>query len=427
MTSFNRRVNRSLGRGAPDGYNLTICLDKLRSLNTTGQTGTDSDAYRLQVGVLATMVLAATDMHNLRPEDFKNQFSRAIDQLPNKIIRVALINRKRNDIAFPNDYQKVADKKMLVWHKTALTTTLIPNDHEPAVRYDYDVWERSVLSGIKYAISKGANIICLGEYDFPPSLEDSSSECEAFENKIIDIINQTQAPVLLFAGSSHCFDKKTSSYGGRTIHEWEATNRGRVFYNKPLIEGTYRHDKSNPFRVEKRTPAAKIGERLSQRENTNISTFKTMLGTVMVLICSDAYDPTIIFEIFSRSGIKRDRPDIIIVPSYNASPKFAPMCQLISLLTDSIVILLDVCTETIGADEKCCTAVWNCGWAPEDLNGLSELQTVAVPGVGEVSFCSIDWDKSQDFRGQNGLEKYLPVFSDVRRIVRPNPVDEVKA
>jgi hypothetical protein len=277
------------------------------------------------------------------------------------------------------------------------------------------------LSGIRSALEQKANIICLGEFDYPPVFPDKVNKKdvdpeERFNDSIIELINGADHPVFLFAGSSHSCKKHSSTYRGKAIGEFSAENVGRVFYNEALMKGIIKPTYEHPLCIAKRTPASKIGERLSRPPTIDISTFKTLFGHVLILICADAYDPSIILEVFSHSSQDERRADIIIVPAYNMSPKFAQVCQLLSILADCIVILLDVCTETTGVP-KTTMEIWNCGWKSGEGGGLSAIRSTDVRGVGKLGICELDLDAVKDFQDAFGLRTSMPFFAAARTLV----------
>lgn len=376
----------------------------------------------LEIAALASLVRAATDMHRLDPLSMNvpQVEIRAAEQLKESsaLLKIALINRERSDIAFPDEPRPAKDRRSLVWQTTELTNTLVINMHAANdAKYSYSKWKDSILTSLQSATLCGANIICFGEFDYPPRFPDKKAEVidyeKLFESEIIDIIDRADQPIFLFAGSSHF-----CQVFGAKLPEFSAENVGRIFYNRSLIDGMWKPEDKNPLHIKKITPASKIGERLSRCKGIDISTFKTVFGNILVLICADAYDPTIVLEVFSHSALEDERADIILVPAYNMSPKFERMCQLLSLLSDSVVVMLDVCSETTGRREKRTSEVWNCGWAPEESNGLSTIQQTKLDGIGMLGTCALNMDLARDFRSRFGSENYMPTFAGARRIVR---------
>lgn len=416
----------------PYPYDFTRHLRGLWRVKPNSATHNRREAD-LQTSALAAIIRAASDMHNLSPLELSKQVGwKAGEQLRESSaeIQVALINRERSDVALPGEKGRKLAERTLEWHPTALTQTLMwKGGHQ---YYDFQLWVETLLTGIRRAVDGGANIICLGEFDYPPQFPDKENEkdrepADIFDEKILEIIDAAPQPIFLFGGSSHaCEALKSAEYQGIKVIEFSAENVGRVFYNKALVKGVLKSRRDNPLRIAKTTPAVKIGERLSRREGIDISTFNTLFGHIVVLICADAYDPSIILHVLAKSA-KDDphRADIILVPAYNMSPKFAEMCQLLSLLSDSIVILLDVCKETTG-EPKTCMEVWNCGRKAnkkgENWNGLHSIDPVKVEGLGRLGTFKLDLDAAKDFKDKFGLENSMRLFAAARTLVN-KPID----
>jgi hypothetical protein len=89
----------------------------------------------------------------------------------------------------------------------------------------------------------------------------------------------------------------------------------------------------------KRSPAKKAGESLSSIPGISLDIFRTFVGNVAILICSDAYDPNIISEMVLNSGPTDPmRVQFFIVPAYNQSDKLVRSCQVLSYFTNSSVL-----------------------------------------------------------------------------------------
>ncbi len=104
----------------------------------------------------------------------------------------------------------------------------------------------------------------------------------------------------------------------------------------------------HPVYCMKKSPARKIGEYLDSVGQWEFDVFVTPQGVAAVLICFDAFDPTIFLSVVRlvldtkgrRSRFAHQAPDVIFVPSYNRSKKLIDMCQLLSRETHTIVVYL---------------------------------------------------------------------------------------
>ncbi len=299
---------------------------------------------------------SATDSSTVRHERTKP----AKEQLPHTVIRLALVNRARNDVCsstLAHDSSHSRDFAFR-WQRTEISNTLEINPFaRRAIAYAPEAWIGEILAALSRSIHHGANVVCFGEFDYPPfpDTDEGRADERAFEAEVLKRINGTDAPVFAILGSHH----RVSKLSGRGS-DWTgplAQNVAKIALSDPL-KGT-----GKAFReVLKRTPASKAGELLTGIHGIDMEVFDTIIGKFGVVVCSDAYDPSIVLEYFAHSGHAEYKRDVILVPSYNKSAKLPHMCQALSLMARSVVIMVDVCREhsqALGPFEK--SSVWVCG------------------------------------------------------------------
>jgi hypothetical protein len=134
---------------------------------------------------------------------------------------------------------------------------------------------------------------------------------------------------------------------------------------------------SPPVYIKKKSPARKLGEYLDSSGKIELDVFVTKNGVVAVLICYDAFDPSIFlsavrlyYQCYERKGDYRHQGiDIFFIPAFNRSQKFVDMCKVLSRETNSIVVY-------VSGDDRCPVRsdVFICGhpceqWATEMAKG----------------------------------------------------------
>jgi predicted amidohydrolase len=209
----------------------------------------------------------------------------------------------------------------------------------------------------------GANVICFGEFDYPPFREDEDGRAaeRSFLREVQKRINRSDEPVFAVLGSFHRI---------RALVDRGSDWTGPLAQNvaKIALSDRLKDSGAAPFReILKRTPASKAGELITGIHGIDMEVFDTIIGKFGVVICSDAYDPSIVLEYFAHSANVEYKRDVILVPSYNKSAKLAHMCQALSLTARSVVVMVDACrehTQALGPFEK--SAVWVCGIPVEE-------------------------------------------------------------
>lgn len=320
----------------------TIVRDALRrSLGTahqvldqyslTGETG----AVPVEVAAMNVVFQCARDTYDYDPERL-SETKRPADPLSDPTLTIAGIPMNRDD---------VGERKPLKFVERDGFRFLDVNNNSDPPAYSATDWEEERLAEIQTCLNKGANVICLGEFDFPPCEPDVDHA--AFRSNVQSMIDRADFPVFLLAGSRHEY-AASSPYSAASCH-----NIARVFVNKALKTKTSVTNTDFEFPHYKLVPATKAGEVLSPRNSIKTRYYETSLGRIAVLICVDAYDPTILFSmlyprLFAPKGVGANQPnrvDLILVPAYNLSPKLYYACQVLSLLCKCTVVLVDACSK----------------------------------------------------------------------------------
>jgi predicted amidohydrolase len=197
-------------------------------------------------------------------------------------------------------------------------------------RYNQSEWIKKNQRAIDRALRKGANVICLGEFDFPPvdyaatfvDLARSEAANEKHRGWIEERLKKHGKPAIVFAGSSH----QWTQHG--------CANIGEIFIADYNGNGAIHVHRQN---YNKRVTAGGLGELLHQTTSPILKYFGTSLGKVACLICIDAFDPGVVMSLIASSrGI--DRVGIVLVPSYNPSERLVRSCQQLSYHANCTVV-----------------------------------------------------------------------------------------
>lgn len=199
-------------------------------------------------------------------------------------------------------------------------------------QYDQKAWIDKNQRAIHKALSSGANVVTLGEFDFPPldtdgvfmSREASAALIAKHRKWLKDRLARHGKPALVFAGSAH---------------EWTSqgcVNVGEVFIADDDGHGLQVHH----HLYQKRVAAGGLGETLTQVTSPFLPYYGTSFGKIAVLICIDAFDPGLVMSMVASSrGI--DRVGMILVPSYNPSERLVRSCQQLSYLANCCVVYVN--------------------------------------------------------------------------------------
>ncbi|MEM1052542.1 MAG: hypothetical protein AAGI28_10650 [Pseudomonadota bacterium] len=347
--SFKENVELGLGSPLFTAPHLPSLLASFLSPDVENPHKLSAEIEKVTI---KSLTLASTHMHSLGYHYNKvdNISSFRVDDLisARATVRIAMINRKRMDVPRPDTDHEDLKRYALAWEKTHCLTGLQSNPNaDEGYAYNPLQWQDEIISSLKAAIKKGAQIISFGEYDFP--IYEKLADERSFVTRIQKVLDGALEPIIALIGTSHVFKKDHETAGslsGDEYYETSLQNVGRLFFSEALRDAWVSGSGNSPEKIFKATPASRVGERLSSARSENrikLYGYNTVLGRVAVLICSDAYDPTIILEIAAKCADPNLRPNYILVPSYNASLVFPDLCQILSFVTRSIVILVDAC------------------------------------------------------------------------------------
>jgi hypothetical protein len=374
---------------------------------------------------LTILTRAARDMRRLAPERTSSEarharMSDASDQLAINDIHIALVNRKRNDVCdsrYAQDHFHHKDYA-LRWNKTGISNTIEANaQSEKARAYELDECEAAIKVLLAKSLKRGANIVCFGEFDYP--LFKTQAREETFQHDVMNLVNGAAGPVFAVLGTYHR-KEKLSGPENRVWPGHVAQNVARIALSHHLRD----EGNEDSFRdILKTTPASKAGELLTGFHGIDMQVFDTIIGKLAVVICSDAYDPSIVLEFFAESGPSEYRRDIILVPSYNRSDKLTHMCQVLSLISRSIVVMVDACSERTSSSEHFSkSSVWVCGVPviEETRGALHDKHAVcswsgeeSVP-EGTIKVLKVSLPALDDFVAHMGEVDPIPIFTKVR-------------
>lgn len=425
--SFTDEVKDSTIPGKPK-KTLSSVLAEFASIPKGDKPPRSTAAKRqfAQGRTLTILTRAARDMRRLTAERTSSEarharISDASEQLAIKDIKIALVNRQRNDVCdsrYANDswhHKNFA----LRWNMTGTSNALEENkSSDPEKQYNVVDVQNAIHTLLNRSLALEANIICFGEFDYP--LFKVKARAKAFEHDILQRLKEAAGPVFAVLGSYHHKEVLTGGENDR----WP----GHLAQNiaKIAVSHHLRDEGDDPAvrTVLKRTPASKAGELLTGLHGIDMQVFDTIIGKLAVVICSDAYDPSIVLEFFAESGPTEYRRDIILVPSYNRSDKLTHMCQVLSLTSRSIVVMVDACTQrTSNSDAFDKSSVWVCGVPVNtetaaslgELHGVCRWLTEENLPEGQIKVLQVSLPALHNFVTHMDLVDPMPLFAKVRR------------
>ena len=258
---------------------------------------------------------------------------------------------------------------------------------------DAVVWARHLLKQIKTAVDKGADVICAGEFAYPP-LDLELETGESLRDEIQKLVENAERPVFIVPGSRHFrsdgHDTGASHYENVSLIFGGDSSAGDNLQTRA---------EKLPFQYRKRSPSVGLGERLISPKDTKIPVFITPFSNISVLICSDAFDPRILFS-FLRENENPNKAQLILVPSYNTSPLFDESCMYLSYLANSTVVCVNSKMSVF----------------PEDCVRFF------VAGVERESFGKLVWRSRETMKLQDQNEADL-----IRNCINLKEVDVVEA
>ncbi|MEM6477815.1 MAG: hypothetical protein AAF647_02090 [Pseudomonadota bacterium] len=406
MTSFKERYDEIISDiiGA-SGHKFKAHL-LLTKFSQTPQNFEDS-AYRelarlSEAASMAVMLRSAGDL--VKPER-KMLLSRRDDDLALPEAILAGVSMNRHDIfaepstpTSPGEGRGQRDRFPLKLenHDTEgppLSTSIHNPDANSGFEYDFKRWMDERLEILRTCVNAGAQIITLGEFDYPPVFNDAHDR--EFNKEVQSLIDGAQQEVFLLAGSRHEVDRANR----KVIAAW---NRAKIFANTKLACHPRAEDSPFMFPVdhEKIVPAEKAGERITIPRKPTIGYYETRLGRIGVLVCVDAYSPNVLFTLLNQRQLgAEEKLDYILIPAYNMSPKFYFACQVVSLACQTVVVLADSCSVSPRKKER--VALFVGGRLFSDSS--SDVTPLGRESIGEIR----SGEGSQDHRVWRLNRKFL--------------------
>jgi len=318
-----------------------------RVLRAYSQSGSADDLARLHAETAAMTILlqSAKDAYSVEPIVLTNERTRpAFELLRDSSITIAGVGMKRDDIASVEQQRHGVSPQypFLMEERTGCCASVVNPNAKSSVAYSFEKWSADRLSAVEDAVKLGSDIICLGEFDYPP--QHPVTDEKKFDQDILDLINGQNRPILCVAGSRHEWIRDGDN--------WRCINRARVFANKRLMVNDLQEPHDAFFSIDKAVSAKKAGEVLSSNSMPKIKYFETPLGKIAVLICVDVFSPSVVFSLLNSRSTTPNKPfDYVLVPAYNTSPKLYYSCQTLSLLCNTTVMLVDACKLSSGIGE----------------------------------------------------------------------------
>lgn len=303
----------------------------------------DTDALKnVETAAITVLLQSAKDIYMTNHVRLSGERTQPASELLEKsTVKIAGIGMKRNDIAdaLQEKHGKKNNFTLCMENKNGCCSSIVNAHANDEIAYNFDKWKNKRISAVREAINNGADIICLGEFDYPPA-HDTTDE-DKFDKEILNIINGQNRPILCVAGSRHQWIPEDG--------EDKCVNRAYVIPNTHLKTNNLLDQDEIKYEVDKANSAKKAGELLSVCDKPQVKVFETILGKIAILICVDIFNPSIVLSVLNSRSSTPDKPfDYILVPAYNFSPKLYYSCQVLSLLCNTTVLLVDSCSETSG-------------------------------------------------------------------------------
>lgn len=278
------------------------------------------------------------DTFQLMPDNLSADVDPGYAAYEDPKIVIAGIGMNRNDIGQRRE-QKTFDMHAIAGGKISRINTAA----KP--KFNKKQWESDRLDCIDKALGEGANIISLGEFDYPPFTTQAADR--NFEKALQSRIDAVDRPVIVVAGSRHGIIKTEIEDEKNEMKTTEkCVNRARIFANGTVCTADEQPRKM-PIVHDKLVSAIKAGEQIAPPSKIDFPLYNTNIGNISVLICVDAYNPSVIFSFLAtRAWEARDKPGLIIVPSYNKSAKMYYSCQVLSMFCSCPVVFVDACNHT---------------------------------------------------------------------------------
>ena len=303
-----------------------VTIDELHTISEAIQVHLAESSWSLQRPTAQMVKLSA---------EFDN-FSLPIDELlaPRVLVTISTERILLDDGSQKSNAGRTFQHK---GHHLSGFKGLVPSDD-----FNFDHWAERYLLALDAALAKGAHLISFGEFDYPSHIVPegglvSPLELAVKNTKFVESIYQKidshNRPILLFAGTHHAW------------RDGQCKNIGLLFHNRP--SGPY-SGLREPTEHQKTISAKSLGEVLAPFEHPTLPSYSALIGSrtkagrIGVLICIDVFDATVTNSIFAQSTLSdEDRYGIILVPSYNSSPKLFWSCQSLSYRANCIVVYVN--------------------------------------------------------------------------------------
>lgn len=256
-------------------------------------------------------------------------------------------------------------------------------------------WEDLRRAELDEALEEDPDIICFGElaYPAPPPTQLQGWSVEGiynyglgrsrFEQRVLQSLRAKQKKPFVFLGSFHC---PLTLYNVGVIYPLgDLQTEARVRIRSEKLEGKsagiskrrFHERVPMPLLYRKRFPARRAGESLRVPPSEEFHIYDLPIGRIAVLICSDVVDLNQSLTIARRNGPseKYEPIDFVLVPSFNESAKFASMCQELSYLARTTVVVVNA---NHGIGKFNASNLYCCGLNLTELNKLSSTSVVSM-------------------------------------------------
>ncbi len=268
------------------------------------------------------------------------------------------------------------------------------------------------------ALGLTPDVVCFGElaYPPPPPSEDNGWDVDLireygarridFEDQVRRYLRRRNSNAFVFLGTFHCL---MTLYNVGVAFPWGPSTDGvKVEVADEWLDAKEKGEEivqqTPPVTLRKRFPARRAGEVTRTPPQPTFDVFFTEFGRVGVLICSDIVDLNQFLTVarWNTPTDKYANIDYILVPSYNDSKKLVSMCQELSYIAATTVIVTNANPGNADFPE---TQLFCCGLGIPDLAQLSALKSMVTVHQQTVSFSGavlnifdIDIKRARNFR-----------------------------
>jgi predicted amidohydrolase len=205
-------------------------------------------------------------------------------------------------------------------------------------------WATARLKELDVALARDPDIICFGEYAFPPFWPDREviKRKEEFQAEVVERLKGRKKKPFVFLGSFHCLN---SLYHVGIMLPWGDRTKPRkmTIMAEPSRKSGERGEETvvqgAPVEYRKRYPARSAGEQTRVPAGMDFRFYKLPIGRVGVAICSDVVDLNQFMSVARYNlGFPPLGLDFLLVPSFNFHENFASMCRELSHLAGTTVV-----------------------------------------------------------------------------------------